>query len=81
MKNNLSKLDKFLGRRVKITKRNGETLFLNVRGTGKDKEGEYISGFDDERMNRRIYLDVVALVQLEEIPALKINELLRKVQK
>jgi hypothetical protein len=82
MRNNLNKLDKYLGKRVKITKRNGKVLFLNVRGTGKDTtDGEYISGFNDERMNTRIYLDVVALIQAAEEPFFKITELLKKVKK
>lgn len=64
-------LYKYLGKRVKVTKINGESFFLKVLGSGKTKEGDYISGFDDERINQRVYIDKVFMIQMPEEPKIK----------
>lgn len=45
-----SELDKYLGERVKITDKLGDTFYMRVMSCGNN----HIKGFDDERLNRSI---------------------------
>lgn len=71
MENNLRKLDKYLGKRVKVTEYSGKSFFFNVRGCGTYKGNDYISGFDDERINQRVFTDALFMIQEVEEPKIK----------
>jgi hypothetical protein len=60
MKNNLNKYDKYLGERVKITDHLGDTFYIRVMGNDQD----YIKGFDDERLNRKVRVTSIKNVEV-----------------
>lgn len=62
MRNGLNKYDKYLGERVKITDKLGDTFHMKVMSSGEF----YIQGFDDERMNR-----VIQILSIENIEVVK----------
>ena len=60
MKNNLNKYDKYLGERVKILDKWGDTFFIKVMGCDET----FIKGFDDERLNRKIRLKSIEDIEV-----------------
>lgn len=60
MKNNLNKLDKYLGERVKVTVLSGKIYHLKILSCSPD----YIKGFDDERMNIQIKNNRISKIEV-----------------